>query len=35
MVVISTHAELALDGAQRLDLDLFARQPDHGPAAAP
>ena len=34
MVVISTHAELALDGARRLDLDLFARRPGHGPAAA-
>ena len=28
MVAISTHVELALDGARRLDLDTFARQPD-------
>ena len=28
MVAISTHVGLALDGARRLDLDTFARQPD-------
>jgi hypothetical protein len=33
MVAISTHVELALDGARRLDLDTFARQPDPVEAA--
>ncbi len=33
MVAISTHADLALDGARRLDLDTFARRPGQGAAA--
>ena len=32
MVAISTHAELALEGARGLDLDAFARRPGHGSA---
>ena len=33
MVVISTHAALALDDARRLDLDIFSRRPVHAETA--